>query len=156
MIKINLYCVGSLKEKYLKEAISEYTKRLSRYAKVEIIEVKEAKVDEINIFKGLKEEGNLILNKLHKDDYVILSDLHGEMTTSEEFSELLLSLIDKGVNPLNFVIGGTYGIDEDLRNRSNKKICLSKMTFTHQMTRVILLEQIYRAFKIMRNENYHH
>ena len=156
MIKINFYCVGTLKEQYLKEALNEYKKRLSRYADINIIEFKEAKVDENNIVKGLKEEGASILKTLSKDDYVILSDLHGNEMTSEEFSLLLSSLIDKGVSPINFVIGGTYGIDDDLRNRSNKKICLSKMTFTHQMTRIILLEQIYRAFKIMRNENYHH
>lgn len=156
MIKINIYCIGTLKESYLKDAINEYKKRLSRYAKIDIIEFKEAKVDEANVLKGLKEEGAQILNKLTKDDYVILSDLHGEMKTSEEFSKTLSQLIDKGINPINFVIGGTYGIDEDLRRRSNSKLCLSKMTFTHQMTRVILLEQIYRAFKIMRNENYHH
>ncbi len=156
MIKINFYCVGTLKEQYLKETLNEYKKRLSRYADINIIEFKEAKVDENNIVKGLKEEGASILKTLSKDDYVILSDLHGNEMTSEEFSLLLSSLIDKGVSPINFVIGGTYGIDDDLRNRSNKKICLSKMTFTHQMTRIILLEQIYRAFKIMRNENYHH
>lgn len=156
MIKINIYCIGTLKESYLKDAINEYKKRLSRYAKIDIIEFKEAKVDEANVLKGLKEEGAQILNKLTKDDYVILSDLHGETKTSEEFSKTLSQLIDKGINPINFVIGGTYGIDEDLRRRSNSKLCLSKMTFTHQMTRVILLEQIYRAFKIMRNENYHH
>lgn len=156
MIKINFYCVGTLKEQYLKEALNEYKKRLSRYADINIIEFKEAKVDENNIAKGLKEEGASILKTLSKDDYVILSDLHGNEMTSKEFSLLLSSLIDKGVSPINFVIGGTYGIDDDLRNRSNKKICLSKMTFTHQMTRIILLEQIYRAFKIMRNENYHH
>lgn len=156
MIKINFYCVGTLKEQYLKEALNEYKKRLSRYADINIIEFKEAKVDENNITKGLKEEGASILKTLSKDDYVILSDLHGNEMTSKEFSLLLSSLIDKGVSPINFVIGGTYGIDDDLRNRSNKKICLSKMTFTHQMTRIILLEQIYRAFKIMRNENYHH
>lgn len=156
MIKINIYCVGSLKEQYLKDAINEYKKRLSRYAKVEIIEVKEAKVDETNITKGLNEEGENILKRIKDGEYLILSDLHGKEITSEEFSKSLRELIDKGISPISYVIGGTYGLSNELRKRSNDKICLSKLTFTHQMTRVILLEQIYRAFKIINNENYHH
>lgn len=156
MIKINLICVGSLKEQYLKDAINEYKKRLSRYAKIEIFEIKESKVDESNINKGLNEEGENILKRIKENDYLILSDLHGKEISSEEFSVLLSNLINKGVSPINFVIGGTYGLSDDLRKRSNDKICLSKLTFTHQMTRVILLEQIYRAFKIINNENYHH
>lgn len=156
MIKINIYCVGSLKEQYLKDAINEYKKRLSRYAKVEIIEVKEAKVDETNITKGLNEEGENILKRIKDGEYLILSDLHGKEITSEEFSKSIRELIDKGISPISYVIGGTYGLSNELRKRSNDKICLSKLTFTHQMTRVILLEQIYRAFKIINNENYHH
>lgn len=156
MIKINLICVGSLKEQYLKDAINEYKKRLSRYAKIEIFEIKESKVDESNIKKGLNEEGENILKRIKDNDYLVLSDLHGKEISSEEFSVLLSNLINKGVSPINFVIGGTYGLSDDLRKRSNDKICLSKLTFTHQMTRVILLEQIYRAFKIINNENYHH
>lgn len=156
MIKINIYCVGSLKEQYLKDAINEYKKRLSRYAKVEIIEVKEAKVDETNVTKGLNEEGENILKRIKDGEYLILSDLHGKEITSEEFSKSLRELIDKGISPISYVIGGTYGLSNELRKRSNDKICLSKLTFTHQMTRVILLEQIYRAFKIINNENYHH
>ncbi len=156
MIKINIYCVGSLKEQYLKDAINEYKKRLSRYAKVEIIEVKEAKVDETNITKGLNEEGENILKRIKDGEYLILSDLHGKEITSEEFSKSLRELIDKGISPISYVIGGTYGLSNELRKRSNDKISLSKLTFTHQMTRVILLEQIYRAFKIINNENYHH
>lgn len=126
MIKINIYCIGTLKETYLKDAIAEYKKRLSRYAKIEIIELKEAKVDEVNILKGLKEEGNQILNKLSKDDFVILSDLHGDMKTSEEFSDYLTKLIDKGINPINFVIGGTYGIDEELRKEVTQSFAYLK------------------------------
>lgn len=156
MIKINLICVGSLKEQYLKDSINEYKKRLSRYAKIEIFEIKESKVDESNINKGLNEEGENILKRIKDNDYLILSDLHGKEISSEEFSVLLSNLINKGVSPINFVIGGTYGLSDDLRKRSNDKICLSKLTFTHQMTRVILLEQLYRAFKIINNENYHH
>lgn len=156
MIKINIYCVGTLKENYLKEALEEYKKRLSKYAKLEIIEIKEARVDEANIVKGLNEEGDNILKRIKDGEYVILSDLHGKELSSEEFAKEIKSFVDKGISPIDFIIGGTYGLSDGLRKRSNERICLSKLTFTHQMTRVILLEQIYRAFKIINNENYHH
>ena len=153
---MKLICVGKIKEKYLNDAIDEYKKRLSKYAKLEIIEIKEARVDEANIVKGLNEEGDNILKRIKDGEYVILSDLHGKELSSEEFAKEIKSFVDKGASPIDFVIGGTYGLSEDLRKRSNERICLSKLTFTHQMTRVILLEQIYRAFKIINNENYHH
>lgn len=156
MIKINLYCVGSLKEDYLKAAVNEYKKRLSRYAQVEIIEIKEGKIDEANLEKSLLIEDEPLIKRLKDQDYLITMDLHGDMVNSEDFSEMLSKLFDKGISPINFAIGGTYGLSENLRNRSNKRICLSKLTFTHQMTRIILLEQIYRAFKIIKGESYHH
>lgn len=156
MIKINLYCVGTIKEKFKKEEIAEYLKRLSKYAQINIIETKECVVQNKPIDFVLNEEGDNILKKIKDGEVLILSDLHGEEMTSEEFASVLEKLINQGKSPINFAIGGTMGVSSTLRERSNYKICLSKLTFTHQMTRAILLEQIYRAFKIINNENYHH
>ena len=156
MIKINIFCVGSIKEKFTKDEISEYLKRLSKYAEVNIIETKEVPTQNKQIDVVLNEEGENILKRIKDKEVLLLADLHGKEVTSEEFATLIKSLIDQGKSPINFAIGGTMGVSDALRQRSNYKICLSKLTFTHQMTRVILLEQIYRAFKIINNENYHH
>lgn len=160
MLKINIICVGTIKEQYLKDAISEYKKRLSKYASINIEEVKEARIEsfdnEVLIKKTLDEEGEKVLKKINKDDYLILVDLHGKEITSTEFAEVMSNLKNKGCSTIDFVIGGTLGLSDQLRNRSNYKLCLSKMTFPHQLTRVILLEQIYRTFKINNNESYHH
>ncbi len=160
MLKINIICVGTIKETYLKDAIAEYKKRLSKYASINIEEVKEARIDsfdnELLIKKTLDEEGERVLKKINKDDYLILVDLHGKEITSTEFAEVMSNLKNKGCSTIDFVIGGTLGLSDQLRNRSNYKLCLSKMTFPHQLTRVILLEQIYRTFKINNNESYHH
>ena len=160
MLKINIICVGTIKEQFLKDAISEYKKRLSKYASINIEEVKEARIEsfdnELLIKKTLDEEGEKILKKINKDDYLILVDLHGKEITSTEFAEVMSNLKNKGCSMIDFVIGGTLGLSDQLRNRSNYKLCLSKMTFPHQLTRVILLEQIYRTFKINNNESYHH
>lgn len=156
MIKIRLVTVGTLKEKFLKDAINEYLKRLSRFAKVEIVELEESKIQSKSEEQIKKEEGERILKRIKESDYLILLDLKGEMLSSEEFSTKLKNLIDKGVSPLTFVIGGTLGLSEEVRKRANLSISISRMTFTHQICRVILLEQIYRAFKIINNEEYHH
>lgn len=156
MIKIRLVTVGTLKEKFLKDAINEYLKRLSRFAKVEIVELEESKIQSKSEEQIKKEEGERILKRIKESDYLIILDLKGEMLSSEEFSTKLKNLIDKGVSPLTFVIGGTLGLSEEVRKRANLSISISRMTFTHQMCRVILLEQIYRAFKIINNEEYHH
>lgn len=156
MIKIKLVTVGTLKEKFLKDAINEYLKRLSRFAKVEIVELEESKIQSKSEELIKKEEGERILKRIKESDYLILLDLKGEMLSSEELSTKLKNLIDKGVSPLTFVIGGTLGLSEEVRKRANLSISISRMTFTHQMCRVILLEQIYRAFKIINNEEYHH
>ena len=160
MLKINIICVGTIKEQYLKDAISEYKKRLSKYVSINIEEVKEARIDSFDnealIKKTLDEEGERVLKKINKDDYLILVDLHGKEITSTEFAEVMSNLKNRGCSTIDFVIGGTLGLSDQLRNRSNYKLCLSKMTFPHQLTRVILLEQIYRTFKINNNESYHH
>ena len=160
MLKINILCVGTIKEIFLKDAILEYKKRLSKYVLINIEEVKEAKIesfDNVNLItRTLDEEGERILKKINKDDYLILVDLHGEEINSEEFAKILLNLKDNGSSTIDFVIGGTLGLSNKLRERSDYKLCLSKMTFPHQLTRLILLEQIYRACKINNNESYHH
>lgn len=160
MLKINIFCVGSIKENFLKEAVLEYKKRLNKYVSINIEEVKEARIESfentILIEKTLNEEGQRLLKKIGKDDFVVLSDLHGKEISSEEFANVLNGLKNKGYSTIDFVIGGTLGLSNSLRERSNYKLCLSKMTFPHQLTRLILLEQIYRACKINNNESYHH
>jgi len=155
MLKINVFAIGTIKEKYLKDAITEYLKRLSKYAKVEIIELPEIKLQNSEE-QVIEEEGKSVLKRIKDGEHVILLDLHGEEIDSIQFSNKLLKLKNEGISPINFVIGGTFGVSEELRKRSNYKWCLSKLTFTHQFTRVLLLEQIYRGFKIISNEAYHH
>lgn len=156
MIKIKIVSVGSIKEKFLKEAINEYLKRLTRFAKVEIVEVDETKIQNKSEEQVKKEEGERLLKRIGQDEFVFLLDLKGELTSSEELAQKINDLINKGISPLTFVIGGTLGLSEEVRKRANIKLSISKMTFTHQMCRMIVLEQIYRAFKIINNEEYHH
>ena len=157
-MKIKLYCIGKLKEQYLKDGINEYLKRISAYSNIEIIEVADSKVKDnpnsSDIEKAKNEEGGRVL-KLLKNDYLIGLDLNKKEQTSEQFAEFLQSKLVEGGSNVSFVIGGSYGLSDDLKKRCNTSISLSKLTFLHQMTRLILLEQIYRAFKILNNETYH-
>ncbi len=159
MININIICVGKLKEKYLKEAIFEYSKRLLKYCNLNFIEIQDEKlpnkinnstINEIKTKEGLK-----IIDYLKKDTYIISLDLHGKQYTSEEFSQKLDTLTVRGYSNISFIIGGTLGISSEVLNKSNELICFSKMTFPHQLIRVFLLEQLFRAFKISNNETYH-
>lgn len=160
MIKINFYCIGNLKEKYLRENFEEFSKRLSKFAQIKVFEFKEKQIietdnkDLVNNF--LEDEDKVILEKIKKDDYVILLDLHGKSLSSEEFAKKINDVISSLRGEISFVIGGTLGVSNSLRNRADFKLKLSDMTFTHQFTRIILIEQIYRAFKINNNESYHH
>ena len=156
MMKIKIVSVGSIKEKFLKDAISEYLKRLTRFAKIEIIEVDETKIQNKSEEQVKKEEGERLLKRIGQDEFVFLLDLKGELISSEMLAQNINDLINKGISPLTFVIGGTLGLSEEVRKRANIKLSISKMTFTHQMCRMIILEQIYRAFKIINNEEYHH
>ena len=156
MMKIKIVSVGSIKEKFLKDAISEYLKRLTRFAKIEIIEVDERKIQNKSEEQIKKEEGERLLKRIGQDEFVFLLDLKGELISSEVLAQKINDLINKGISPLTFVIGGTLGLSEEVRKRANIKLSISKMTFTHQMCRMIILEQIYRAFKIINNEEYHH
>ena len=147
MVNIKIICVGSLKEKFHKEEVNEYLKRLQRFAKVEIVEV-----DEENV---LIKEGQRLISKIKNDDYVFLLDLHGKEISSEDFAVKMKNILLEGYSSILFVIGGSLGLSDELRKRANFALKISPMTFTHQMTRIIILEQIYRSFKINSNQTYH-
>ena len=149
---IKIICIGSIKEKYLKEAIEEYSKRLSKYTKLEIIELKDYSINEID--KCLKLEEEEILKYIKEKDYVITLEIEGEELSSIDFSNKIDNILQTNSN-IDFIIGGSYGLSDNIKRLSNYKLSFSKMTFPHQLFRVILLEQIYRAFKILNNETYH-
>lgn len=159
MITIKVICVGSLKEKYLKDMQTEYLKRLSKYCKIEIIELKDEKLPSIlndsncNIVK--EKEGNLILSKL-KTGYTFILDEKGMEYTSIKFSEKIDKIQTEGNSTIYFVIGGSLGLSDTVKQSGNELISFSKLTFPHQMIRMFLLEQLFRAFKISNNETYHH
>ena len=148
---IKIICVGKLKEKYLKDAIEEYSKRLSKYTKLEIVELKDLDYD---IAKTIKEEGQSILKHIEEKEYVITLEINGKQLSSTEFASILEKANIEYSN-ITFVIGGSYGLSNDVINRSNYHLSFSKLTFPHQLFRIILLEQIYRAYKINNNESYH-
>lgn len=158
-MKIKIVAVGKIKENYLKDGISEYLLRLSAYAKTKIVEVPDSKVkdnpNEADILKVINEEGERILSKIKSGEYVINLDLNKKEFDSIEFSKFIESKLVEGGSSITFVIGGSYGLSQKVKERANYSISLSKMTFLHQMTRLILLEQIYRSFKILNNETYH-
>ena len=158
-MKIKIYAIGHLKEAYLKQGINEYLERLKPYAQTEIIEVNDEPIPnnpssgDIEIAKN--KEGQRVIKLLRKDEYLIGLDLVKKQPSSEEFAKYLEDKFVLGGANLSFVIGGSYGLSDELKARCQDRIGLSNMTFLHQMTRLILLEQIYRAFKINRNEVYH-
>lgn len=149
---IKIIVVGQLKEKYLKDAIEEYTKRLKKYTNLEIIEVKdEGLVEEA---KAIKLEAEKIKKHLNDKDYLITLEIEGKEFTSVDFAKKLNDIFIENSN-LVFLIGGSYGLAEELKNKAKLHLSFSKMTFPHQLFRVLLLEQIYRAYKINNNESYH-
>ncbi len=156
---ITIITVGKLKEKYLKDAIDEYSKRLRRYCKLDIIELPDEKTPDNASEKeelAIKEkEGQAILNKIKDNMFVIAMDLGGKQLTSEEFAGYIDNLGVTGNSNIAFIIGGSLGISKSVLARANYKLCFSKMTFPHQLFRVMLLEQIYRGFRIMKGEPYH-
>ncbi len=159
IMKIKIICVGKIKEKYLKDAIDEYKKRLSRFATVEITELSDEKIPD-NPSKAqmdivLKKEGDKILEKIGASDYLITLCVEGKTLSSEELAHKISDICLMGNSTITFVIGGSLGIREDIKNLSKLKLSFSKMTFPHQLMRVILLEQVYRSFKINANEEYH-
>ena len=159
MLNINIVCVGKNKEKFFTDAINEYSKRLSKYCKLDIIEVPDEKLpSKINdsIINEIKNKEALkIISKIKKDSYVISLDLTGKSFSSEEFSKKIENISLNYNSSITFIIGGTLGLTEEILNLSKEKICFSKMTFPHQLIRIFLLEQLFRAFKISNNETYH-
>lgn len=158
-MQIAIITVGKIKEKYLRDAIAEYSKRLSKYCKLTIVEVADEKTPE-NASELLQEqirekEAERILHAVKKDSYVITLEIEGEMLDSVKFSRKLERLGVSGVGHVTFIIGGSIGLGRSVLERSDYALSFSKMTFPHQLMRVILLEQIYRAYRIMQNEPYH-
>ncbi|UXV42426.1 23S rRNA (pseudouridine(1915)-N(3))-methyltransferase RlmH [Staphylococcus simulans] len=158
-MKITVLAVGKLKEKYWKQAIAEYQKRLGAYTKIEIIEVPDEKAPENMSDKEIEQvkqkEGQRLLAKVKPQSTVITLEIKGNMLTSEGLAKNLQQHMVQGQSDFTFIIGGSNGLHQDVLDRSNYALSFSKMTFPHQMMRVILLEQVYRAFKIMRGEAYH-
>lgn len=157
-MKVTVICVGKLKEKYLKDAVNEYSKRISRFAKLEIIELPDEKIPE-NAGEKLESrvlsaEGDLILSKIKSDSIVCSMCVEGKLVSSEELAETIGSAaMTKG--HITFIIGGSLGLDERIKQLSQKKVSFGRITLPHQLMRVVLLEQIYRAFKINAHETYH-
>ena len=159
MLHINLICIGKLKESYLKDAVKEYSKRLSKYYSFKIIELQDEKLpDNLNnsIITQIQDiESKKIISQIPKNSYLISLDLTGKQYTSEEFSEKIEN-IKISYSNLTFIIGASLGLNQKLKNISNEKICFSKMTFPHQLIRIFLIEQLFRSAKITNNEKYHH
>ncbi len=155
-MKIKIIALGKIKEKFLKEGIDEFLKRLTPYAPLEVIELQPIEIKDENLTsRVLDEEGDKILAHIKPQSYVITMEIKGKQLSSEEFSEKLKTLINDGISEVIFVIGSSCGISQKVSARANYKMSISKMTFLHQFARLLLIEQIYRAFKIMRNETYH-
>lgn len=158
MLSIQIVCVGKLKERYLKDAIDEYSKRLSRFCKLSFLELPDQKIpDKLNstLADEIKtKECNCILQHLKKDSFVFALDLNGKEFSSEEFSTKIQEVC-LNFSSITFVIGGSLGLTDDLLSLCQERICFSKMTFPHQLIRIFLLEQIFRGFKIANGETYH-
>ena len=148
---IKIICVGKIKEKYYTDAVNEYIKRLSKYTKINLIEVKD---EDFDINKTLTKEKDSILKYIDDKDYVITMEIEGNELDSISLAKHIDN-IQNNYSNITFIIGGSYGLHNDIKNRSNYKLSFSKLTFPHQLFRVILLEQIYRSFKINNNETYH-
>ena len=149
---IKIICIGKIKEQFYRDATSEYLKRLSKYTKVELIELNDINNDNKNII--LEKERDEILSKIKEKDYIITLEIEGKELDSIELSNKINELQINNSN-ITFIIGGSYGIHQDIKNMSNYKLSFSKLTFPHQLFRVMLLEQIYRSYKILNNETYH-
>ena len=158
-MNITVLCVGKIKENYFRDAISEYEKRLSRYAKVKIIEVKDEKTPDRASLKEEEEikntEGLRILEKLPENDYIVALTIDGKAYSSTEMADHIQDLFVSGKSGITFIIGGSLGLSSEVIKRSDEKWSFSRLTFPHQLMRVILLEQIYRSFRILHNEPYH-
>lgn len=159
MLKVSVVCVGKLKEKYLKDAVSEYSKRLQSYCKFDIIEVDEEKTldapNKSQIDNILSCEGKRILSKIDRSSRVVAMCIEGKQKPSKEFAEYFENAAVCGVSSIAFIIGGSWGLSDEVKQRADMKLSMSEMTFPHQLARVMLCEQIYRAFSINAGTKYH-
>ena len=158
-MNINIVCVGKIKEKYLKLGIDEFKKRLSKYCKLDVIELDDEKAPENLSDKEMlmikDKEGKKILSKVKANSYVIALAIDGKNLSSEELADTMSKLAVRGSSHITFIIGGSLGLSDDVLSRADYKLSFSKMTFPHQLMRLILLEQVYRAYRINNNEPYH-
>lgn len=155
-MKIKIVALGKIKEKFLKDGIDEFLKRLTTYASIEIIEISPIEIKDENLIgKTLEQEGEKILAQIKPNSYVITLEIKGENFSSERFSQKLNEISNQGYNEIIFAIGSSYGLAKNVSSRADLKLSLSKMTFLHQFARLLLVEQIYRAFKIQKGETYH-
>lgn len=152
-MNINIICIGKIKESFYRDAVAEYAKRLTRFCKFNIVELAESRLEGNDINKVKLNEGKSILSKLK--GYVIILDLGGNMLSSPDLAEKIDSLQSSGVSQISFVIGGSYGLSDEVKQKADFSLCFGKMTYPHQLMRVILSEQIYRAFMINSNSEYH-
>lgn len=160
MIRINIICIGKIKENYFTDAIAEYSKRLTAFCKFAVTELNEEKIrsntpNQSQIQEVLNSEGKRILQKIGTGDYVVAMCIEGKLMSSEELSKVIDNISLSGKSTVDFIIGGSYGLSNEVKSRANLKLSMSKMTFPHQMARMILSEQVYRAFEISSNGKYH-
>lgn len=156
VMNIKIIAVGKIKEKFTKEAIDEFKKRLGAYCSLSLVEIPAQEIKDDNLAqKYMQAEGEKILSAIKPDSYVITLEILGKMLSSEDFAQKIKDLTCEGHNEIVFVIGGANGLSKEVSDRANFKLSFSKMTFTHQLVRVFLYEQIYRAFKIINKESYH-
>ena len=155
-MKIKIIALGKIKDKFLKDGIDELKKRLTPYTTFEIIEIQPIEIKDTNLTtKILDQEGEKILSLIKPTDFVITMEIKGKQLTSEEFAQKIKDVTNEGLSEIVFVIGSSCGLSQNVSARANFKLSLSKMTFLHQYARLLLTEQIYRAFKILNNETYH-
>lgn len=159
MQTVNIICIGKIKEKYFTDAISEYAKRLKSFCKFNIIELDEEKLpsnpSDAQINNTIKAEGERILSKLSKNSFVVPMCIEGKMLSSTDLAQKISDVALMGKSTIDFIIGGSWGLSDAVKSKADLKLSMSKMTFPHQMARVILCEQIYRAFEIQTNGKYH-
>jgi len=159
MVTINIIAVGKIKEKYFADAVKDYSQRLSAFCKLNVIEIKDEAIpqnpNDAQISAVLKKEADLILTKIPKDSYIFVLCVEGEQFDSEGLAKKISKIQVNGESSITFIIGGSVGLAEEVKSRANARLSFSKMTFPHQLFRVMLVEQIYRAFKIINNHTYH-
>ena len=158
-MNIHIIAVGKIKEKHIREGINEFSKRLSRYAKLNIVEIADEKAPENlsqkDMEKVMEKEGDKIISKIPQNSFIVSLVIEGKHISSEALSQKMEDIMVGGINDISFIIGGSLGLSNKVKQMSDFKLSFSKMTFPHQIMRLILLEQIYRSFRIMRNEPYH-